>query len=196
MTRVSELLAARRPHRADAARNFDAILTAARAAFSEKASEVSLEEIARRAGVGIATLYRNFPTRESLIEGVYIVEVEEVCAYADQLTPLDPGQALDAWLVRFAQYMHTKRALIEGLTRAAADELTRESAAYRTCRAAIYATGGPLLERAQAAGSARTDVDIDDVMRYLMGVTFSVYRDEDQRRRVFEMAIKTLHGTG
>lgn len=127
MTAVSGLLAARRPHRADAARNFDAILAAAREVFTEKGSDGPLEEVARRAGVGVATVYRNFPTREALIEAVYVAEVDQVCEYAEEMTGLAPDTALDAWLERFAVYLNTKRALIEGLT--------RESEAYQACRA-------------------------------------------------------------
>lgn len=185
VTAVSDLLASRRPHRADAARNFDAILAAAREVFSEKGTETSMEDVARRAKVGIATLYRNFPTRESLIEGVYVTEVDAVCQYADTLSQLPPGDALDAWLVRFADYMHTKRVLIEGLTRA--------SEAYQTCRTALYATGGPLLEQAQAAGKARTDVDVDDVMRLIMCLTLGIYRDGSQKNRILRMVIDSLH---
>lgn len=184
MSAVSDLLATRRPHRADAARNFDAILRAAREEFTERGAYGPVEDIARRAGVGVATLYRNFPTRESLIEGVYVAEVDEVCQYAADLADLPPGQALEAWLARFAVYMNAKRALIEGLT--------RESEAYQTCRTAIYAAGGPLLEAAQAAGEARTDIDIDDVMRFIMGVTVGIYRDDAQRDRVIRLAITSV----
>ncbi len=192
MTAVSALLAARRPHRADAARNFDAILAAARDVFNETGGSGSLEDIARRAKVGIATLYRNFPTRESLVEAVYVAEVDQVCQYAEELTGLAPGAALDSWLERFAVYLHTKRALVEGLSREAVEGITRESEAYQVSRTAIYATGGPLLERAQAAGAARTDVDIDDVMRFVLSVTAGIYRDDDQRDRIIRMAIRSV----
>ncbi|MEU8952629.1 helix-turn-helix domain-containing protein [Streptomyces sp. NPDC048489] len=184
-TPVTELLAARRPRRADAARNFDAALASARAVFTEKGGGASMEAIARHAGVGIATLYRNFPTRESLIEAVYVAEVDQICRYGVDLTSKVPGEALDAWLEQFALYLNTKRALIEGLS--------RESEAFQVCRTAIYATGEPLLRRAQATGAARTDVDIDDVMRYIFGVTAGTYQNDDQRRRVIRMAIEAVH---
>jgi AcrR family transcriptional regulator len=189
---VSDLLAARRPHRADAARNFDSIVRAARDEFTERGADGPMENIARRAGVGIATLYRNFPTRESLIEAVYVAEVDQVCQYARELADLPPGEALEAWLARFAVYMNTKRALIEGLTRESVAQ-QRASPAYQTCRSAIYAVGGPLLGTAQEAGAARTDVDIDDVMRFILGVTVGVYRDDDQRDRVIRLAIDSIH---
>jgi AcrR family transcriptional regulator len=185
MTAVSGLLAARRPHRADAARNFDAILAAAREVFTEKGSDGPLEDVARRAGVGIATVYRNFPTREALIETVYVAEVDQVCRYGGELAEHEPDAALDAWLERFAVYLNTKRALIEGLT--------RESEAYQACRTAIYAAGGPLLERAQEAGTALRDLDIDDVMRFVLAVTAGIYRDDDQRDRIVRMSIHSVH---
>jgi AcrR family transcriptional regulator len=174
-----DLLTRRRPQRADARRNFDALLTAARDAFTELGTDVSLEEVARRAGVGIATLYRNFPTREDLIECVYVSAVEELCRYGAELGDMEPGEALVAWLRRFVTYVGTKRALVEGLN--------RESDAFRACRDALYGTGGPLLERAQRAGAIRTDVDVDDIMRVVIGVTAGTYRDDDQRERAFRM---------
>jgi AcrR family transcriptional regulator len=188
---VSELRATRRPHRADAARNFDSIIRAAREEFTERGADGPMENIARRAGVGVATLYRNFPTRESLIEAVYVAEVDQVCQYSEELSSLPPGAALDAWLARFAVYLNTKRALIEGLTHES-QAYQRASQAYQTCRTAIYAAGGPLLRAAQEAGAARTDVDIDDVMRFIMGVTVGVYRDDDQRDRGIRLAIASI----
>jgi AcrR family transcriptional regulator len=179
-----ELLAGRRPHRADAARNFDAVLAAARDAFAADGTGVALEDIARRAGVGIATLYRNFPTREDLIESVYVSEVDQLCRYGERLADDDPWQALLAWLGRFVTYLGTKRALIDGLN--------GESDAYRTCRDALYATGGPLLARAQRAGLARADVDIDDLMRLIVGVTAARYRDQAQSQRAFTMVTAGL----
>ena len=90
-----DLLAQRRPRRADAARNFDALVAAARDAFEEFGAEASMDEIARRAGVGNATLYRNFPTREALVETVYLTGVQDVCQYAEDLAEDDdPAQVL------------------------------------------------------------------------------------------------------
>jgi AcrR family transcriptional regulator len=178
---VTDFLAQRRPQRADAQRNFDALIIAAREVFTELGTDASLEEIARRAGVGIATLYRNFPTREELIELVYVAEVAALCKYVDELTDLKPWYALIAWLQRFVSYMGTKRALIDGLN--------RKSDAFGMCRDALYEAGGPLLRRAQECGSARTDVDIDDIMRFVIGITAVNLKDDAQRRRIFAMAM-------
>src|SRR6202046_4884150 len=97
-----------RPMRADARRNYQKLLAAGREAFTEEGSSASLEEIARRAGVGIGTLYRHFPTRQALLEAVYVEEVE---ALADR----EPWDALIAWLHRFVDYVATKQALSEEL---------------------------------------------------------------------------------
>ena len=109
---------ARRPKRADARRNYDALVAAARDVFAENgASSASLEEVARRAGVGIGTLYRNFPTRQDLFEAVYVEEVQALCRAAEDLAELPPWDALIAWLHRFVAYVATKRALDESLNR-------------------------------------------------------------------------------
>ncbi|HET6501407.1 MAG TPA: TetR/AcrR family transcriptional regulator [Amycolatopsis sp.] len=181
---LSDLLARRRPNRADARRNFDALLAAAAEAFTELGAEVPLEEIARRAGVGIATLYRNFPTREDLMECVYVTSVEELCRHAERLAEDDPWPALVAWLRRFVVYLGTKHVL-----RAV---LSRESEVFQPCRDALYGVAGPLLERAQRAHAARTDVDIDDILRLVFGVTGGIYRDGEQRERVIRIVVDGL----
>jgi AcrR family transcriptional regulator len=182
---VADLLAGRRPHRADARRNFDALLAAARSAFTELGTDASLEEIARRAGVGIGPLYRNFPTRADLIESVYVAEVDALCRFGDEQADADPWEALVAWLRQFMIYMGTKRALLDGLN--------SDSGAFRACRDALYESGGPLLARAQQAGAARGDTDIDAVMRFVIGVTAVEFTDEEQRELIFTMALAGIH---
>src|SRR5688500_17325976 len=93
---LSALLDERRPTRADARRNFDALVAAANQAFAEHGVSASLEDIARRAEVGIGTLYRNFPTRDALVEAVYLDEVAGVASFADELADLPPFDALAA----------------------------------------------------------------------------------------------------
>src|SRR3954463_1993404 len=87
-----------RPKRADARRNYDKVLAAAREAFAEGGDSTALEEIARRAGVGIGTLYRHFPNRQALVEALYLDEVEEVCRSAAELEGGDPWEALNGWV--------------------------------------------------------------------------------------------------
>ena len=101
----------RRPKRADARRNYDKVVAAAREAFAERGDATSLEEIARRAEVGIGTLYRNFPNRQALLEAVYVDEVESLCRSAAELESLPPWDAFSAWLHRLVGYLATKQAL-------------------------------------------------------------------------------------
>ena len=173
-----------RPQRADARRNFDALLLAARDAFAEHGTGASLEDIARRAGVGIGTLYRNFPTRDALIEAVYVAEVEKLVAAADEAARLEPWPALELWVHRFIGYIGTKRVLIESLN--------RESDVLISCRDAMYGAGAPLLARAQEEGAVRDDVAIDDVVRLMSGVAGVAFPDEAQRERVTRLALDGL----
>ncbi|CAM5332017.1 TetR/AcrR family transcriptional regulator [Streptomyces canus] len=178
---VTEIVASRRPHRKDAARNYDALLAAAREAFAEHGSEASLEDIARRAGVGIGTLYRNFPTRRHLFESVYADDVNTLVQVAQEVADQEPWQALTAWLDRFAGYMVTKRAVREALN--------DESEIFAACRESMYAAGGPLLERAQEAGQARRDMDFVDLLRMVAGITATAFDDDAQRDRVLSIAL-------
>ena len=171
----------RRPQRADARRNFDALLAAARDVFADQGTDASLEDVARRAGVGIGTLYRNFPTRRDLFESVYIGEVEELCAAAQALAGTPPWEALVTWLRRFVGYIATKRAMAEALN--------HDSEVFRTCRGAMFSCGEPLLERAQAAGEARTDIGFDDVVKLISGISWGGFADDGQRDRVLQIAL-------
>src|SRR5262249_13764701 len=100
-----------RPKRADAQRNYAKLLEAARAAFTGAAAEGSLGDTAGGAGVGFAPLYRHFPTRQVLIEAVYVDEVEAISRSARDVADLPPWQALTAWLRRYVEYVGTKQAL-------------------------------------------------------------------------------------
>ncbi|MCX5321619.1 helix-turn-helix domain-containing protein [Streptomyces sp. NPDC005356] len=178
---VGGIVAAQRPRRADARRNFDALLAAARDAFAEKGAEASLEDIARQAGVGIGTLYRNFPTRRHLFETVYAEEVDALCRLADELADAPPWDGLATWLRRFVDYTVTKRAI--------RDALSGESDIFVACRRAMLDAGEPLLLRAQAAGEVRSDMSFDDLLRLISGVTGAAYVDTEQRDRVFGITL-------
>ncbi|MDO9353304.1 MAG: helix-turn-helix domain-containing protein [Solirubrobacteraceae bacterium] len=178
---TQDLLAARRPHRADARRNFDALLAAARAAFTESGTDVSLEDIAKRAGVGIGTLYRNFPTREDLVECVYIDEVDGLSRAAADVASREPWEALSAWLERFVDYVATKHALLSALNKG--------SETMVAARGALYAAGNPILARAQEAGEVRADTSIQDLMMLVLAVTNGTFVDDAQRARVLAMAL-------
>jgi AcrR family transcriptional regulator len=180
-TQPASPVSVRRPQRADARRNFDALLAAAREVFAENGASASLEEIARRAGVGIGTLYRNFPTRQELFEAVYVDEVDALARVAQELGDLDPWDALVVWLRRFVGYATTKRAIY--------DALNRDSEMFASCRQVMFAAGRPLLQRAQEAGKARGDVTFEDVLHLVNGVSGASFVDDAQRDRVLTMAL-------
>ncbi|MGW4460680.1 TetR/AcrR family transcriptional regulator [Micromonospora sp. NPDC004704] len=174
----------RRPKRADALRNYENLVSAARDAFAEHGSSASLEDIARRAQVGIGTLYRHFPTRRDLFEAVYVDEVEALSRSASDLADAPPWDALVGWLHRVVGYIATKRAL--------AEELLHDSEIFQRCRTEVYDAGRPLLVRAQSAGVVRPDTNIDDVMRLVSGITMIKVSEPGQLDRVLDMALDGL----
>jgi AcrR family transcriptional regulator len=177
-----------RPRRADAARNYDKLIAAAREAFTSEGEDASLEGIARRADVGIGTLYRNFPTRQALLEAVYIEEVEGICRAVQEFEGLDPWQALTAWLERFAEYATTKKALA-GELMAYMDE---GSEVFLQCRHAIKTAGAPLLEAAQRSGDVRSDVRFMDVVRMIGGIATIPNAEPGQVDRILAVALDGL----
>jgi AcrR family transcriptional regulator len=178
-----------RPKRADARRNYDKVLAAAREAFAEGGESTALEEIARRAGVGIGTLYRNFPNRQALLETLYLEEVEGICRMADeQRESADPWGALASWFERFIGYIATKQALAAELT----NYLDRDAQLFKSSRAALWAAGEPLLTRAQEAGVVRPDAEIGDVMHMVMGIAKVPAADPSQTTHIVRMALDGL----
>ena len=155
-----------RPRRADAQRNYAKVIAAARDAFAEGGAATSLEEIARRAQVGIGTLYRHFPNRQALLEAVYVDEVEALCRSAADFADLPPWDALVAWLHRFVAYMATKQALAQQLL----EHVERDAAVFQSSRAALYAAGEPLLKRAQDARAVRIDTDFPELIQMVGGI--------------------------
>jgi AcrR family transcriptional regulator len=177
-----------RPKRADARRNYDKVVVAAREAFTEGGAETSLEEIARRAGVGIGTLYRNFPNRQALLEAVYVKEVERLCCGVSDLEDLDPWDALATWLRRFVGYIATKRALAGALL----EYVDRDAHLFQACRASMNAAGEPLLARAQAAGEVRRDTDLAEVIQLVVGVAKLPAAQPGQVEHLLEIVLDGL----
>ena len=177
-----------RPKRADALRNYEKLLAAAREAFTEADRSASLEDIARRAGVGIGTLYRNFPTRADLVQAVYVDEVEALSRSAEELAELEPWEALTAWLQRFVGYVATKQALAEELFAA----VDRDAPVFAGCRAMLQAAGEPLPRRSQEAGVVRRDVTIEEVIRLVGGIAKIPTDDPDDVKRVLAIALDGL----
>jgi len=178
-----------RPRRADARRNYEKLLTAAREGFAEGGEATSLESIAERADVGIGTLYRNFPNRQALIEALYATEVEEVCRVAAELDDdADPWEALNSWLERVMAYVATKQVLVAELV----NYLDKDSPLFQACRGSLYSAGEPLLERAQAAGVVRSDVGIGEVIQLVVGIAKIPNADPDQTKRLMRVALDGL----
>jgi len=187
MTDVAVEAGLTRPLRADARRNFDSLVDAARDVFTEQGTSASLEEIARRAEVGIGTLYRHFPARDALVEAVYVEEVQRMVSDAAEIAGHEPWEALELWMHRLVAYISAKRVLIEALN--------RESPVLSTCRTILYESGRPILQRAQQAGVARADVSIEDAMRLIHGLGFVSFPSTDDRDRVVGLAIDGLRAT-
>jgi AcrR family transcriptional regulator len=185
---MQESTLTQRPKRADARRNYDKLVAAAREAFTEADRSAALEDIARRAGVGIGTLYRHFPARADLIEAVYVEEVDGLCHSAEDLGELPPWDALVGWLHRFIGYVATKQALAEELF-AVAD---RDAQVFKTCRSAFYRAGEPLLTRAQASGDVRPDVTINDVVQMVGGIAKISAADPADVERILSIALDGL----
>ena len=159
---------ARRP-RADAVRNRERLLEAAKAIFSAGGPDASLEAVARRAGVGIGTLYRHFPTREALFEAVYRREVQQLSELAEQLkSEADPVDALRCWLRSNVEFVATKK----GMSAALALAVQSSSELYAFSFDRLTKAVGALLDRAVAAGEIRSDISPEDLLRALVGMCY------------------------
>ncbi|MEU7838091.1 MULTISPECIES: helix-turn-helix domain-containing protein [unclassified Nonomuraea] len=146
--------------RADARKNYDQLLAVARAVVTEQGADASLRDVARRAGVGLGTLYRHFPTREALLEAMLRASFDELAAQAGELaTSSSPGDALVSWLRDWVACAHEYRGVVALMVAAIEDA---ESALHASC-VTMRAAGTRLLTRAQAAGVARTDIDGTDL---------------------------------
>jgi AcrR family transcriptional regulator len=177
-----------RPKRADARRNYEKLLAAAREEFAERGEATSLEEIARRAGVGIGTLYRNFPNRQALLEALYVDEVEEVCRVAAELEGADPWEALSKWFERLIGYIATKQALASELL----NYLEKDAPLFMSCRTLLWAAGEPLLTRAQESGVVRPDVSIGDVIQMVVGIAKIPTSEPGQAEHIVRVALDGL----
>ena len=181
-----------RPLRADARQNYERLVEAAADSIGELGPNVSLEEVAKRAGVGIGTLYRHFPNRQALLEAVYRDQVTAHCVQARELlatTP--PAEALALWLHSLLTYNLTMRGLKEALMAGEISPTTSE------CRATMHEVGGELLARAQEAGAVRRDIEITDLLRLVHSIALMVEPGADgaaRAERVFEVMIAGLKG--
>ena len=156
-----------RKPRADALRNRERLLEAAKASFAKAGADVSLDEIARRAGVGIGTLYRHFPTRDAIVETVYRREVEQLADAANRLTAtLPPAEALHAWMRLFVDYIATKRVIAPAIK-----AMVGGAEVYASSGARISEAMAAMVARGKIAGEIRDDADPADLLRALAGFT-------------------------
>jgi AcrR family transcriptional regulator len=165
-----------RPMRADARRNREALLQAAGELFAEQGTDVSLEAVAARAGVGIGTLYRNFPNRDSLVEAAYRIEVAQLCDAASELLANHPPDvALAEWMDRFVTYAAAKRGMAGALK-----AVNAKTDLYSQTRTQTTDAIGGLLAAGVEAGTLRSDVEPEDVLR-AMGAIWNLGDGEGWR---------------
>jgi AcrR family transcriptional regulator len=177
--------------RADAARNRARLIEAARELFlsGPADAEVTLEQVARKAEVGIGTLYRHFPTRLDLLEAVYRDEVDVLRETAEKVAPNNtPVEALELWLEAFVDYAATKRHIFHELVEA----VGRESELMTHSRAVIFGNAEDLVTAAQKAGEVRDDVSSADVLRLVGGCTMMPSFDRAQTRRILKVVMDGL----
>jgi AcrR family transcriptional regulator len=177
-----------RPQRADAQRNGERLLGVAMRAFAERGTAVSLEGIARDAGVGIGTLYRHFPTRDALVEAVYRNEIERVSALAGELLESRrPEDALREWMKRFVDFMTAKHGMAD-VFRAV---IASGGDPYGETRVLALAAVRSLIAAGAAAGVTRDDISAIDVLTILNGLSFAT-DDPGQTERLLDLIIDGL----
>jgi AcrR family transcriptional regulator len=176
----------RTPRRAHARRNHDRLLREARSVFAEHGIDASLEDIARRAGVGIGTLYRNFPTRQALLEALLHDGFDDLHVRANELLGSSaPGEALTLWLRLLAAHAATFRGVAAALIAVIHDE---RSALHASCRA-IHTAGAALLARAQESGDIRPDVSPSELFTLINAIAWAA----EQTPEAVDQADRFLH---
>ncbi|GGJ28362.1 TetR/AcrR family transcriptional regulator [Streptomyces brasiliensis] len=180
------------PLRADARRNYEALVAAAGEVFAAQGPDAPLDVIARRAGVGNATLYRHFPARRDLIVAVCVNEVEVLCALGERLgSSCRPGPALIEWVRSYIEHVSAHR----GLAAAFNSDRREDSALIGACREAVLAIGTTLLEAAKQDGAVRTDLSIDDVLALINAVaTAAETGDHERTDRLLQLIVRGIAG--
>jgi AcrR family transcriptional regulator len=178
-----------RPMRADARRNYESLVVAARKVFAEQGGGASIEAIAKEAGVGVATLYRRFPQRIDIVEAVYRDDVEVLVASAERgLTDLGPWAALEAWLRAYVEYGRSKRTFLNELHEA----FEKNPELKPASRDRIWEACERVLARAQEAGTARRDIDGADLMQLVSPMCMNSTLTADQGDRLLAMVLDGL----
>lgn len=173
--------------RADAERNRAKILAVARNAFSEPDIGMSMAEISRRAGVGMATLYRNFPGRRELLEALYTGEVDAICEAAETLDEATPGATFTAWLQRFLGFSASKRHIASELL----THVHSSNPVFNDNRDRVLAAGRPLLVAAQRARHVRADLSLEQILDMIIAIA-SIHGDPDYLEPILQIAFDGL----
>ncbi|MEU4468838.1 helix-turn-helix domain-containing protein [Streptomyces sp. NPDC024017] len=183
-----------RPMRADARRNHERLLSVAVEAFAEHGEGASLDDIAKRAGVGSGTLYRHFPTRQALLEAAYLDRVEAIAARGDALAAeLPPGEALVEWLYELGAGLIRMR----GLKALLGPAVTESGPAMATaCGDSVKAAAGRLVRAAQEEGTLRADVEPADVLRLAHGVATASELADGEGRHIRRYLTLLMEGLG
>jgi AcrR family transcriptional regulator len=175
---------------AQAERNRESIVAVARAAFAEPAGDISMAEISRRAGVGMATLYRNFPSRRELLEALCIDEVNAICGAAETVDGDTPGDQLDAWLYHFFAFFNSNHHIAELLKQSDSDALPF----LHTTRARVLVAGRPLLGAAQQAHEVRADLTLEQILQMIIAIA-TIHHDPHYVEPILRTALDGLHAT-
>lgn len=179
--------------RADARRNYDRLVVAAKVVFAEQGGDASMEAIAREAGVGVGTLYRHFPKRINIVEAVYRNDVDDLVLAAEKAAAnLEPWPAVVNWLEAFIRYAMGKRTFLNELREA----FEKNPQLHVSSRERIEAAFREVLDRAQAAGVARTDVDGADLMQLIGAMCTSATLLEGQAERLLVVILDGLRPPG
>jgi AcrR family transcriptional regulator len=173
--------------RADAERNRAKILAVARNAFAEPDIEMSMAEISRRAGVGMATLYRNFPGRRELLEALYTGEVNAICEAAEILDEATPGATFTAWLQRFLGFSASKRQIASELL----THVDSSNPVFNENRERVLAAGRPLLVAAQRFRQVRADLTLEQILDMIIAIA-SIHGDPDYLEPILQIAFDGL----
>ncbi|MEU3304375.1 MULTISPECIES: TetR/AcrR family transcriptional regulator [unclassified Streptomyces] len=182
---------AARPMRADARRNYERLLVEARAAFAEHGTDASLEDIARRAGVGIGTLYRHFPNRHALMNAVFQDALESLLSRSRELASAEqPCAALVEWLRAVVTHAGEYRGVARALMSASHDA----SSALSQCSVPLREAGARLLARAQEAGTVRTDVSVADLMQLTNAIALAAEQAPTDPELADRLLTLTLRG--
>lgn len=185
-----------RPKRADARRNYERLLTEARAVFAARGTDASLEEIARRSGVGIGTLYRHFPNRHAMMSAVFQDALAELLERSRQLAGAEqPCGALVDWLRAVVAHAGEYRGLATALMSGTADD----SSAMASCSITLREAGEGLLRRAQQSGSVRSDVSIGDLMQLTNAIALAAEQtpaDTELPDRLLALTLRGLRADG